>query len=256
MGRILSGALFWCVLISIAGCEKEKVEENGDSRRKIDTRAARILKEMGDTLGKSASFSFQVWEVWDKPLKSGQMVQYSNERKVLISRPNKLLAEYQGDAGSRTTWYDGKNLTVLEKERNIFAVVAVPETIEKMFDFTFERYHLTIPLADLMFRKPYDILIANVRTGKYAGIHKIGKWSCHHLVFRQDTVDWQIWIDAGKTPVPRKVLIIYRDTPGRPEFSAILDRWDFSPKISPGLFDAKIPTGAKRVDMKELIKVE
>jgi hypothetical protein len=211
---------------------------------------------MSDILDRAGSFSFQTREVWDRPLKSGQMTQYSSERQILISRPNKLVAEHQGDTGSRRTWYDGKTLTVLETDRNVYTAVSVPGTIEKMFDFVFEKYHLTVPLADLLFPKPYDILTMNVRSGKYAGKHRVGKWTCHHLIFRQDEVDWQIWIDAGVLPVPRKVLIVYRNTPGQPEFSATLDRWDFSPKISPGRFEAQLPAGVKRVDVKELIQAE
>ena len=33
---------------------------------------------------------------------------------------------------------------------------------------------------------------------------------CHHLAFEQATIDWQLWIDAGKDPLPRKLVITYK----------------------------------------------
>ncbi len=31
---------------------------------------------------------------------------------------------------------------------------------------------------------------------------------CHHLAFRAEKVDWQVWVQAGDTPLPMKYLII------------------------------------------------
>jgi hypothetical protein len=84
----------------------------------------------------------------------------------------------------------------------------------------------------------------------------VGEYSCHHLVFHQDAVDWQIWIDTGPVAVPRKILISYTAAPGRPEFSAVLDQWDLSPTVSPGQFEPKIPAGAKRVELSSLLEAE
>jgi hypothetical protein len=60
-----------------------------------------------------------------------------------------------------------------------------------------------------------------------------------------DSVDFQIWIQANKEPVPRKVLIIYRNLPGRPRCLLEITRWDVG-AIPPSVFKAEIPAGARQ----------
>jgi|WetSurMetagenome_2_1015567.scaffolds.fasta_scaffold227630_1 hypothetical protein len=231
---------------------KSKVQKSTKSSGQLDPRARKILTAMNATLMGAKTFSFQVREVSDRPLKGGQMVQYSDRREVLVSRPDKLWTQARGDSEDRQVWYDGKTLTVLEKSRNLYSTAAVPGNIENMNDYLFEKFQVTFPLSDLVLKETVEQWLKNVRTGKYLGRHRVGTQVCHHLVFSQDTIDWQIWIDAGKTPVARKLVIHYKKIAGQPEYSAQLDDWKFSPKIFPGQFEAKIPVGTRRVEMKEM----
>jgi hypothetical protein len=240
------------LLFMVMGCASTSRE----IRPQIDPQAEQFLKTMSDTLARADRFSFRARELSDEILANGQTVELSNERKILVARPDKLAADSEGDIGKRWVWYDGKELTIFDRPRNIYAKVSVPGTLDRMFDFIFENYELTVPLSDLVFPCPYRVLMENVRSGKYLGRHRVEEWSCHHLVMHQDTIEWQIWIDAGPIAVPRKVLILYTGTPGRPEYSAILDQWNFSPPISPGQFEPILSTGAKRVDMRFLLEIE
>ena len=43
-----------------------------------------------------------------------------------------------------------------------------------------------------------------VLTGEYVGVTELSGVRCHHLAFRSGDVDWQIWIEDGDKPLPRK----------------------------------------------------
>jgi hypothetical protein len=43
---------------------------------------------------------------------------------------------------------------------------------------------------------------------------------CDHLAFRQLDTDWQLWVEKGSRPLPRKIVITTRYEVGDPQFSA------------------------------------
>jgi len=104
-----------------------------------------------------------------------------------------------------------------------------------------------VPMADLLIGKTYDSLLADVESGTYVGLHAVGDTKCHHLLFRQENIDWQIWIDAGKQPLPRKLVITYTQEPDQPQYVATMDNWDLAPAVSEETFTFTAPAGAKAV---------
>jgi hypothetical protein len=113
-----------------------------------------------------------------------------------------------------------------------------------------------MPMADLLCGDTYESLLANVESGTYVGLHSVGDVPCHHLLMRQENIDWQIWIDAGKVPMPRKLVITFKRNPGQPQYVATMDDWNLSPAISQETFKFTPPAGAKVVSMDELISHE
>ena len=51
-----------------------------------------------------------------------------------------------------------------------------------------------------------------------------------HYAFRQGDVDWQIWIERGERPLPRKLVITTREEVGQPQYSAELT-WNLNPQV-------------------------
>ena len=75
---------------------------------------------------------------------------------------------------------------------------------------------------------------------------------CEHLAFSLENVDWQIWIEAGARPVPRKIVITYKDEENSPQYTAILSNWDFQTKLPDFLFKFAPPDGAKEINVAEI----
>jgi hypothetical protein len=215
----------------------------------VDPKADELLRQMGRCLSEARAFSFQAECTFDDVRDSGQKIQYSSTRTITVRRPDRAFADTAGDTENQQAWYNGKTLTVLDRTRNVYGVVEVPATIDEMLDHVAEKFGIMMPLADLLFSDPYRTVIGNVRIGQSVGQHHVHDAKCHHLAFRQDTIDWQIWIQDGEKPLPRKLVITFKEYPGQPQFVAILGRWDLSPRLTDDLFTFRAPANAEKIDI-------
>jgi len=224
--------------------------------RSVEARAEQELKKMGEFLAGLPHFALEAEETFDE-LPDGQLRrQLTNVRRVAVERPNHVAADATGDTLNRASWYDGRTVTVLDKEHNVYATIEAPGTIDATFDKIADEYGVVLPLADILYADPYVVLMAGVTYGRYLGIHQAAGVACHHLAFSQETIEWQIWIDAGEKPLPRKLVISYVQEPGEPQYSAVIRRWNLDAKAPEGLFTFEAPEGAQKIDAKDMKRPE
>ena len=223
-----------------------------DSAVYIDPRADRILFAMGEYLGGAPAFEMHAETVKDEPHPSGQWVQVSRASDISLHRERGLRASVTGDLDNREFWTDLETAAMLDPDSATYALVQVPATLDGAIDHLLEEYGVAWPLADLAYSDPYLGLIEGVQVGTYVGLHKTEGIPCHHLAFQQATIDWQIWIDAGQRPVPRKVIVTYKRIDGAPRIVARLSKWNFSPYLPESFFDFVAPEGAQQIELETL----
>jgi hypothetical protein len=231
-----------------AGCASEPPKN-----RDIDEQAEPVFRKMCDTLDGAKSFRFRVNATIDRPVETGQLAQFNRTSDIMVQRPDGLFSKTESDDGEWTVWYAGTSLTVLDRTDNVYATEKVPAGIAKMLDYLADNYDVIMPMADLLVGKTHESLLADVESGEYLGLHEVGDTSCHHLLFRQENIDWQIWIDAGKLPLPRKLVITYTQEPDQPQYVATMNDWDLAPSITKQTFAFAPPPGAKAVPMSDLV---
>ena len=61
-----------------------------------------------------------------------------------------------------------------------------------------------------------------------------------------------LWIEAGERPLPRKLVIVYKDAPGAPHYTAILTGIELQDPVPKETFNAVIPEGSLRIDLLDL----
>jgi len=209
-----------------------------------------ILKSMCDYIAGLEKFTTIVSTTTDEVLESGEKVQASSRRTLYVNRPDKVAVDASGDGGEKRSIYDGKTVSMFDCTKNVYAVVQVPPTIDATLDTLAQNYGIVMPLGDLLYKDAYARLAARVATGQYVGLHKVGSYDCHHLAFSGDTVDWEVWIDAGKKPILRKVTIDYKGVTAKPRFSALIVAWMESPtSLRDDTFEFKPSAGAKQIEM-------
>jgi hypothetical protein len=87
----------------------------------------------------------------------------------------------------------------------------------------------------------------------FVGPSAIDGVTCGHYAFRQDGLDWQVWIQQGDHPLPRRVVLTTMTDEARPQFSATYT-WNLAPSFNDAAFTFAPPTGAGRVVLAEIKK--
>lgn len=215
----------------------------------IEPQADRILRGMSDYLKTNQEYTFHAEITYDAVLANGQNIQYGGASDVSVCRPDKLHVEYRGDERQSQVVFDGSTITLCDLAANVYSVMAVPPQIDAAIDQVFEKYGISVPIADMIYSDPYRILTEEVQAGFLVGRHAVDGIPCHHLAFSQEQIHWQIWIEDGPRPVPRKLVVTYIEEEGWPQYTARFTRWDFQPNHSEQYFRFHPPAGADQIDI-------
>jgi hypothetical protein len=213
----------------------------------IAPEAKQILKASTDFMASQQRFTADTRNTLEIVLQSGQKIEFNSTGHQFVQRPNKLRSERSGDLVEQVFVYDGKSLTLHQPQDKVYAQVAAPGTLEEMLDFAREKHDVVAPFGDLIFKNAYDILMDGVTEGLVVGKAVIEGVVCDHLAFRAPDVDWQIWIQEGTQPLPRRIVITTLDLPNAPQFSVTVTRWNLEPA-----FDAQTFTFTPQAGMKQI----
>jgi len=204
---------------------------------------------MSDRLARAKVIALEAEEVYDEVPEQSPRRQLTNVRHVALRRADRLVGDAAGDALNRSFWYDGKTFAALDREQNVWTAGEVPPTVDDALDWVFERTGTVLPLADFLYADSYQRLMADVQRGVYLGVHQAAGVPCHHLSFEQATIDWQLWIDAGPEPLPRKLVITYKAEDEVPQYAVTIRKWNLEAKLPDALFAFTPPEGATRVEV-------
>lgn len=206
-----------------------------------------ILRSMADYTTSRPRLTLTAANVFDQVTAYGSKIQLAERNTLFIQRPDRLLVQTHSDADDRVTFYDGRSLTLYDARRNVFSRLGAPATLDSALDTLARRYGVSLPLAELV-TSSFDSLAAPVLTGQYLGLAMVGPYTCHHLAFTQDSLDWEIWIDSGPVPIPRQYALTYKQLPQAPRFISTIQTWSDSP-IAAGNLQLSLPANAQPVDM-------
>ena len=213
----------------------------------VAERADELLKQMGNYIGSAEQFTFHAEITFDHVLPSGQKLQYAATEDVALRRPGGLYVEWSGDLGDRQFWYDGASVTLFDPATNFYASDPAPADIDAMLAKAVDKLGFSPPLADFLYRNPYEAVRGKVQYGLDLGATQVNGRTCNSLAFVEQDIDWQIWIDTGPQLTPCKLVITYKAQPSQPQFSAVFTNWDFAPRIAEPVFKPQLPPGTEKI---------
>ena len=239
--------LFWISVGLLCGMSGAKAQD----QTTIAPRAEEVLRAACQYMAQAPYFGLTA-EVWREHINpEGEKLQFTRQVELQVKRPNGLHMNIHSSYVQRQFWYDGKSLTVLDGKRNFYSTAPMPPSLDAALDTIHDEYGIDLPLMDLALSDPYTNAIAKVRKGMYFGLSAAMGFSCHHLAFVQDNIDWQVWIQDGPQPLIRKFVITQKNEPGQPEFTALITQWDMSDRISNAAFAFEAPEGALKIPMRK-----
>jgi hypothetical protein len=213
----------------------------------IDPGAVAALRKMGAFLRAQQAMEVQSETTTDDVLASGQKVEYGGTVGLELRRPNRLRVDVVSDRRNERIFYDGNTFTVYQPAVGYFASFAAPPTVRELVDVLEQRYGVDLPLADVFRLGTDEAQLAAIRGATLIGMSTIKGAACSHYAFHQADIDWEIWIQDGAQPLPRKLVITTTSDRTQPQHTSVLT-WNLAPTFDEQAFSFAPPPNAHRID--------
>jgi len=214
--------------------------------------ARRILKAMSDYMAAQTSISFEFDATLEVVTNEEQKLALASSGTLVLKRPDKIQVTRAGGFADIEMSFDGKTLTLLGKNLNLYTQLEVPGTIDHLVDELKDTYQRPLPAADLLMSNAYEELMRDVIDIKDLGSGVVSGIECDYLAFRTKDVDWQIWIAQGKRPYPCRYVITSKHLSSMPQYSIQFRDWKTGSEVAATDFGFKNPSKAAKVELKDL----
>ena len=215
----------------------------------LEQQALDRLKQMSEKLAAAKAFTWRSRSAVEVPSKTGQFLTFFAHSQVALERPNKLRAIVTGDVPNFHFYYDGSNVSAFDPEKNVYALSSAPGTIDEMLPFVMDKAGIHFPTGDLLYSDPYAVMTKGLTHAIVVGPTTVDGVRCEHFAFRAPGINWEIWIDSGKSGLPKRLAATYTEVENFPRFLVEFSDWNLEPKLGKGQFVFKKPANAKQVEL-------
>jgi hypothetical protein len=225
---------------------------SGAAKGAIEPGAMAALDRMGSFLRNLRAFQVQADISADDVLVDGEKVQFDSTANLIAQRPDRLRLEITSARQHRFFFFDGKQFTLWAPRTNFYTTVPAPPNISELADELEAKYAIELPLVDLFRWGGPRSDSSAITAAKDIGPSEVGGTTCEHYAFRQNGLDWQIWIQNGDYPLPRKVVLTTTTDEARPQYVAVYT-WNLAPSFNAGAFTFAPPSDARRIPIQEVV---
>src|SRR5215468_8850865 len=243
-GKFTRGASKWSAVLAVVATAGTA---NISAGRADEANAKSLLKAMSDYMAAQKTISFDYDSNLELVTTQQQKIGLASSGTLTLNRPDKLHATRTGGFANIEMAFDGKTLTLLGKNANLYAQIDAPGTIDQLVDILRDKYHRPVPAADLLMSDPYKELMPLVTDVKDLGSGVIHGIECDHLAFRTKEVDWQIWIAQGARPYPGRYVITSKKVTGQPQYTLDTWGWKTGADVASDSFKLAVPADAKKL---------
>jgi len=236
----------WLLIAMLVACPAQAAD--APARTESQLQAAAVLKSMAEYLAVLTAFSCTSTNRFEAVQADGQRIEFGETRQISLARPDRLrIDEVASDGTNDLALFDGKQITVLSADDNVYAQAPQPPSIEDALVYFVRDLRMRMPLALLVSTHVRTELPNLAKEIDYVESTQIRGQTAHHLAGRGDSVDFQIWIAEGTSPLPLRIVITYKLATGQPRFAADFSDWNISPKFSGNTFQFSLPQGARKI---------
>jgi hypothetical protein len=218
--------------------------------------AKSILKSMTDYVGSQTTIELSFDSAIEVITPELEKIQFTNSGEALLSRPDKLRAHRVGGYAEVELVFDGKTVSVLGKNNNVYAQFDGPQSVDLLIEALRAGHGVALPGADLLLSNAYEVLVDGILEAKHIGRGVVDGVECEHLAFRNLDTDWQLWVEVGDQPVPRKLVITSKTLNSAPQYSLQIKDWKTGVTPAADAFTFTPPAGAQRLEPDELLDLD
>jgi hypothetical protein len=216
---------------------------------RADEEAARLLKTSTDYIAAQKSISATFDSDIEVITPDLQKIQFASSGQLKLSRPDKLRIKRTGGYVDAEMVYDGKTLTIYGNNAKAYIQKDESGTVDHIIDVLRSAAGAAMPGTDLLLSNAFDEMTADVVDAKHIGQGVVDGVECEHLAFRGVDTDWQIWIETGSRPVPRKYVITSKAVAGAPQYTLRIKDWNTDAIADADAFVFKPPADTTKVSL-------
>jgi hypothetical protein len=218
--------------------------------------AKSILKAMSDYVSSQKTIEFTFDSDIEVITPQLEKIQFANSGDALLSRPDRFRAHRVSGHADVTLFFDGKTVSIFGKSINGYAQFEAPGSVDQLIEGLRSGHGVAMPGADLLLSNSYDVLVAGVEEAKHIGRGVIDGRQCEHIAFRNFDTDWQLWVEVGKSPIPRKLVITSKTLNNAPQYTVRVKSWKTGVKPALDAFAFVPPATAKKLSPDALIELD
>jgi hypothetical protein len=218
--------------------------------------SAKLLKTMADYTAAQKSISATFDSDVEVVTPELEKIQFTSSGKLQLARPDKLRVSRTGGYADVQLVYDGKTVSIYGNNAKAYVQADLTGTVDQLVDLIQAKSGAAMPGTDLLLSNSYDELMSGVILAQHIGQGVVDGVECEHLAFRGVDTDWQIWIESGAQPVPRKYVITSKTLAGAPQYTLRIKDWKTDAVADADTFTFKPPAGVTKVDLDSGAMVE
>ncbi|MCW7538550.1 DUF2092 domain-containing protein [Aquabacterium sp. A7-Y] len=217
----------------------------------IDPRAATALQRMGRYLQSQHFLGLRAKASSEQVLPNGQKIQIDFALRMWVRQPDGLRLDVTSDRGLprfSQFYFNGKTFAAFGQSTGSYARVSMAASLKEFTARLSGDYGLRLPLVDLFTWAGGPEHLSRLISAAALGTTSIAGLPCDHYAFRQEGLDWQLWIQHGEHPLPRRIVITVTDDPAQPRQSVEMD-WSLNVPVAAAVFAFEPPAGSQEVPM-------
>jgi hypothetical protein len=239
--KLVVAALLSCVAVGVQA-------------KPLDAKA--VLKSMSDYLASQKTIEFSFDSDIEIITPELEKIQFTNSGEAQLSRPDKLHAHRLGGYSDVELFFDGKTVSIFGRSLDGYASFPAAGTVDQLVAALRAGHGVALPGADLLASNSYDLLVAGVIEAKHMGRGVIDGVECEHLAFRNAETDWQLWVQVGSSPIPRKMVITSKTVNSAPQYTLRVKSWKTGGTLAANTFTFVPPAGASKLGPEALIELD
>lgn len=248
--------LFGCTLLMVSVCVPAAQVQEEAAATEFDPKAQAIFTKASDYVKGLKHLSFEAHIDFEGKV-NGEDIKTSKSYEIATSRPDNMRVVIRSDAPEQRLTCDGKSLYVHVPDYEQYMTVPAPGQLERLIGGSFQHPQevASLLVGQLMAKEPYGMFAKDWTKMSYSGEEEVDGQKCDRITMSaKDGITWDLWIDAGDTPLVRRITpdlnTIYADLfKSVPDavlsVSAALTQWQTNTALPESTFGA--PANAKLV---------
>lgn len=181
-----------------------------------------VVRAMAERLRSLQDFTVVAEMTSEEVLESGEKLTTIEQVTADVSPPHGLRMSVSSPGRERILLYDGTDAVLWGPATGYYTKVPFTGNLAELTIEAAAKYDYVVPLADLFLWGRDAADFEEITEANFVGASLIDGRLCDHYAFRQEGVDWQVWVDGADDGLPCRYAITDLTDPARPTFSATL----------------------------------